>query len=71
MRIFYTTSNNGDGSASVHFFESQECIDLLEDHDPETYASGEGGGWFDVEGTITGIEIQSLAEVQQDIEDYF
>ena len=69
MRVYYTTSDGGDGSSSVQFFESQECIDLLEDYDPEGYASGEGGGWFDVEGTITGITIKTLASVLDQIKD--
>jgi hypothetical protein len=45
-KIYYTVSDGGDGSASAHFFECQECIDLLEEHDPDTWASGEGGGFF-------------------------
>lgn len=69
MRIYYTTTNNGDGSASVSFYESQECIDLLEEDDPETYGMGEGGSFFDVEGTITGITVETLADVQAEIEE--
>jgi hypothetical protein len=67
MRIYYTTVNGGDGSAWVEFFESQECINLLEQEDPETYGMGEGGDWFDVDGTITGIRIKSLAQVQKEL----
>lgn len=66
MRIYYTGTDGGDGSLGVQFFESQECIDLLEEHDMETYR-GEGGGWFDVEGTIFGIEIQTLDQVKEEI----
>ena len=62
MKIFFTASNNGDGSSSVHFFESKECIDLLEEHDPEGYGGGEGGDWLEVpDGTIvTGITVKNL-----------
>ena len=65
MRVYYTTTNNGDGSASVSFFESQAAINALEDADPETYGSGEGGGFFDVpDGTeVTGITIYSEERV--------
>jgi hypothetical protein len=69
MRIFYTTTNNGDGSSSVSFYESQECIDMLEESDPETYGSGEGGSYFDVEGTITGITIETMEDVLAQIAD--
>lgn len=69
MRIFYTTTNNGDGSSSVAFYDSQECIDKLEEHDPETYGSGEGGSYFDVEGTITGITIETMEDVLEEIGD--
>ncbi len=69
MRIYYTCSNNGDGSSSVRFYESQECIDLLEDKDPEGYAGGEGGGYFYVEGTVTGLDIETLEQVKEDLED--
>lgn len=58
-RIYYTATNGGDGSAGVSFYESQECIALLEEHDPETYAGGEG--------TITGIEIETLEQVKEQI----
>jgi hypothetical protein len=67
MKLYYTTSNNGDGSASVEFFEEQKCIELLEEADPETYGMGEGGSWMEVpDGTeITGIEIRSLEETER------
>jgi len=50
--IYYTVRNNGDGSGSVEFFYDKECINLLENHDPETYASGEGGGSFNYTGEL-------------------
>lgn len=69
MRIYYTTTNGGDGSASVDFFESQDLIDMLEEHDPETYGMGEGGSWFDIEGTISGITIRNRISVDKEIAD--
>lgn len=50
MRVYFTTCDNGDGSASVCFFDSQECIDFLEDEENglEEYWAGEGGSWFEV-----------------------
>jgi hypothetical protein len=62
--IYYTGSDNGDGSVSVQFYESQECIDLLEEKDPESFR-GEGGGCFTVEGSIVGIDIQTIDDVKQ------
>lgn len=67
MRIYYTTSNNGDGSSSVEFFSDKECIGVLEEANPESYAGGEGGGYFDFEGSITNIDIASLADVLAEI----
>lgn len=69
MRVWFTTSNNGDGSSSVEFFDSEECITKLEEKDPEGYAGGEGGGSFEVpDGTvITGIEIHNLAMVNEQL----
>ena len=69
MRIYYTTVNGGDGSASVQFFDSQECITLLEEHDPEGYGIGEGGSWMDIEGTVTGITIETIETVKAQIEE--
>ncbi len=51
MKLYYTGVDNGDGSIGVEFFDSQECIDLLEETDPERYR-GEGGGWFETETPI-------------------
>lgn len=47
MRIYYTTVNQFDGSYGVQFFDSQECIDILEDCDSDAYSCGEGGGSFE------------------------
>lgn len=68
-RVYFTTSNNGDGSSSVHFYDSQECIERLEEADPEGYSQGEGGGWFVIEGDITGITVDTMADVEQYISD--
>lgn len=71
MRIFYTTVDNGDGSSSVQFFDSKECIKFLEDVDPEGYHAGEGGSWFDIEGTISGITILTMNDVLEEYDDDF
>lgn len=60
--IYYTTSNNGDGSASVWFLESQACIDLLEEKDPEGFGMGEGGGFFTLDGE-TSIKVDTMQDV--------
>ena len=62
--IYYCGVDGGDGSIWVEFWESQECIDLLEEHDCE-YHRGEGGGSFEVNGTVSGIEIQTLEDAKQ------
>lgn len=66
MRVFYTTSDNGDGSSSVRFFKDQKNIARLEEEDPETYAMGEGGSWFDVtdESCLSNIEYSDDEEVE-------
>lgn len=66
--IYYTAVNGHDGSASVAFFECGECIDLLEEHDPETYSMGEGGSSFVVNGT-TDLQVRTLASVKKQVED--
>lgn len=60
MRIYYTGTDQGDGSIGVEFFDSAEAIEQREEDDPETYR-GEGGWSFEVpDGTvITGINIQT------------
>jgi hypothetical protein len=63
--IFYTVSDLGDGSACASFYDSKECIELLEKHDPEGYAIGEGGGSFEVDGEITGITIETRDDVRE------
>lgn len=68
--IYYTASDNGDGSVSVSFYDSGECIDLLEKHDPESYR-GEGGGSFCVDGEISGITVETRADVAEHIKDMF
>ncbi len=66
-RIFYTTHDNGDGSTGVSFYESQECIKLLEEAIPDMYASGEGGSSFEVDGMIYGIHVYTLEDVKEEI----
>lgn len=68
ITIYYTGTDQGDGSLGVEFWESQECIDLLEEYDFE-YHRGESGGSFTVDGTITGIHIQTMEDAKQYLED--
>lgn len=49
-KYFYTARDNGDGSASIEWFESQDAIDFAESEWPEEYGAGEGGGWIEVDG---------------------
>lgn len=69
--MYYTTVNNGDGSSSVEFFYDRESIELLEEHDPETYSGGEGGGSFQYSGDLVfayeWLEPQTLEQVKADI----
>lgn len=67
-RIYYTGTDMGDGSLGVAFFESRECVELMEEHDPATYR-GEGGGSFMVSGEVAGIEVQTLRDVLDIIEE--
>jgi hypothetical protein len=62
--IYYTATDNGDGSLGVSFYDSQEAIDLLEEHDLEG-ARGEGGGSFTVDGTVHGLHIETIEDVSQ------
>jgi hypothetical protein len=66
--IYYTGVDGGDGSISVEFFESQECIDLLEEAIPEYYR-GEGGNSFTVTGE-TDLEVTTLEEVKEQIAEW-
>lgn len=66
--IYYTGTDQGDGSLGVEFWESKECITLLEEHDFEYYR-GEGGGSFTVDGTITGINIGTFEDAKQYLRD--
>jgi hypothetical protein len=65
--IYYTAYDNGDGSCSVRFYDSEACIDLLEEKNPESYR-GDGGGSFTVDGIITGIDVNSMSDVQEYLE---
>ncbi len=74
MRVYYTTCDGGDGSASVEFYDSQECINYLESDeywDSDSYQAGEGGGWFEVpDGTEVKVNsyhgIRTLADIKED-----
>lgn len=67
-KIFYTGVDHGDGSIGIRFYESQACIDLLEEEIPEDYC-GEGGGSFMVSGEVAGIDIVTMREVLEEIEE--
>ena len=70
MKIFYITANNGDGSSSTEFYDSQECIDYLTDDDrcDERYMDGAGGsyGSFEVPDAteIKGIRIHTMSDLR-------
>lgn len=66
-KIFYTVSDGGDGSYSTWFFDSQECIDLLEERNPDVWACGEGGGFF-YASDIQGIHIYDMEQVLLSLE---
>lgn len=77
-QIYYTSCNNGDGSSSTEFFESQDCINLLEEHDPESYAGGEGGssftvvedgGWGDISEILPDLRIRTMVEIKAQIKE--
>ena len=68
MRIYYTGVDAGDGSIGVEFFNSPECITLLEDAMPEYYR-GEGGGSFEV-GYFNGINVETLQDVRARIKEW-
>lgn len=73
MKVFYTVVKDGSifhaNSAFVAFFDSEECITKLEEKGAEGYRAGEGGGSFEVpDGTIiTGIQIQTMADVEEQL----
>jgi hypothetical protein len=70
MKVYYTGQDCGDGSLHVRFFDSRECIEELEERDPESFR-GEGGGNFTVDGTITGISIETMDDVKTYLKDVF
>ena len=61
MKVFYTGVDNGDGSVSVAFFDSQMCIEVMEEFDPEAYR-GEGGFYFEADN-IVGLDIHTIEDV--------
>jgi hypothetical protein len=65
--IWYTGTDGGDGSVGVSFYESRECIRLLEEYMPEYYR-GEGGSYFTVEGECD-IVPETMEDVIQEIID--
>lgn len=68
MKVFYITSDNGDGSASVHFYSENDTTkdqlkDMMEEL-PEIYWGNEGQvGAFNVpDGFDTGLRFNHLRE---------
>lgn len=66
-KIWYTGIDNGDGSLDVGFYNSQECIELLEKTFPESFR-GEGGNYFFV-GDYHNLVIASIEDVRNYIKD--
>lgn len=64
MRIYYTAMDCGDGSLHVRFFDDENCVKLLNEHEPETYPE-HSGGHFDCDN-FTGV-VSSMEEVLKDI----
>jgi hypothetical protein len=69
MRIYYTAVDQGDGSLGVRFYESQECIELMEQYDLEGFR-GEGGFFFDVEGSHN-IDVKTMDDVVQTLKEFY
>lgn len=58
MKIYYMTSDNGDGSASTHFYKDgpgvEARLEAMIEGDPESYGGNEGGpGEFEITGEVT------------------
>lgn len=48
MKIYLITSDNGDGSSSIEFWD-EDITDLLEEDDPESYWGNEGSAnWIEI-----------------------
>lgn len=61
MKVFYLTTNNGDGSSSVQFFKNEETAQQLlsDDGDLEAYGCNEGQVYsFEINGDniVTNID---------------
>lgn len=77
--LFYTTVNAGDGSYYTRFFDSEECVNLLAEHDPEAYSDGDGGpaesfevvidGTFEFSEVFPDLKISTLEQVKAEIAD--
>ncbi len=64
MRIYYQVVNQHDGSYGVQFFDNPELIEMLQEHDPETYPA-ESEGSFDA--YVFEESLRSLSEVEAEI----
>jgi hypothetical protein len=60
--IWFLGANPQDSNLGVRFFESQDCIQRLKEHSPNVYGNVEPGS-FTVDGTITGIKVETMADV--------
>ena len=67
MIVYYTGTDNGDGSLGVSFFDSREAIEYLEEFDPETYR-GEGGGQFECDNFSK--KLRTLEDARQEYLEY-
>lgn len=66
MRIYYTAMDCGDGSLHVRFFDDQRCIDLLTEHEPDSYPEY-SSCYFDCDnftGTVSTLE-EVLKEIME------
>jgi hypothetical protein len=69
MIVYMITTNNGDGSSSIQFLEDPSVVDLLEEHDPETYGGNEGG-WYELEVEHCPYHVMTREEALQHLRDY-
>lgn len=65
MKYFYMIRNNGDGSSSVEFVDSEETQKLLAKQDPEAYQDGDGdtSGFLEITSDHIDAENENMIEV--------
>ena len=73
MRVWLLSTDQGDGSRGIQFFDNKESCNRLIEHDPDTYSDGDGGNIYSFEvpdGTeITGINIRTVEDVNEMIDE--